>query len=179
LLVTINHLGDLCITWRNDPKAKPVRQLWVTWIVSNVRKTFSSRGLDLRGKLVAIGWLWKRCVARRSFPAAGARRNTMLGEVGAHAHAIGRTHMVGAGANTKTIIVIRYTNYRGETELRKIIPRMIHFVSTEWHPEEQWVLEAFDLERQADRSFALKDIVDWNPEGAEQSRINGTPHSSC
>ena len=35
---------------------------------------------------------------------------------------------------------------------------------TEWHPEEQWILDAFDLDRNAERSFAFKDIVDWTPQ---------------
>ncbi|MBX9580244.1 MAG: hypothetical protein K2X87_08040 [Gemmataceae bacterium] len=66
------------------------------------------------------------------------------------------------GSDPRTVVVIRYTNYKGETALRRIIPRHIHFVSTEWHPEPQWVIEAFDLDRGAERSFAMKDILDWN-----------------
>lgn len=58
-------------------------------------------------------------------------------------------------------IVIRYTNYRGETSDRKIFPNSIRFAGTEWHPEPQWLLDAFDLEKHADRSFAMKDIHQW------------------
>jgi predicted DNA-binding transcriptional regulator YafY len=61
------------------------------------------------------------------------------------------------------VITIRYTNYRGETALRRILPKAIQFVSTQWHPEPQWVMEAFDLDRKEDRSFAIKDILDWKP----------------
>ena len=57
---------------------------------------------------------------------------------------------------------IRYTNYRGETADRKVVPKMIRFATTEWHPEPQWLLDAFDLEKQADRSFAMKDIHKWS-----------------
>jgi predicted DNA-binding transcriptional regulator YafY len=63
--------------------------------------------------------------------------------------------------DTTTAVVIRYTNYRGETSDRKIVPKSIRFASTEWHPEPQWLLDAFDLEKQADRSFAMKDIHQW------------------
>jgi predicted DNA-binding transcriptional regulator YafY len=67
--------------------------------------------------------------------------------------------MTQAGANTVTMIL--YTNYRGETSVRRIIPRRIRFASTEWHPQEQWLLDAYDVDRQADRSFALKDVIKW------------------
>lgn len=60
-------------------------------------------------------------------------------------------------------ILIRYTNYRGETALRRIIPISLRFGSTEWHPRPQWLLEAFDLDRRAERAFALKDILEWSP----------------
>ncbi len=56
---------------------------------------------------------------------------------------------------------ILYTNYRGETSLRRIVPERIHFGSTEWHPEPQWLLDAVDIEKKATRSFALKDIRAW------------------
>lgn len=55
-------------------------------------------------------------------------------------------------------IQILYRNHRGEIAIRKIIPREIIFGSTEWHQENQWLLVAFDFARNADRSFALKDI---------------------
>jgi predicted DNA-binding transcriptional regulator YafY len=61
------------------------------------------------------------------------------------------------------VVIIRYTNYRGETAERRIVPICIRFGSTEWHPEEQWLLEAFDLDRDATRAFALKDVLDWRP----------------
>ena len=60
-------------------------------------------------------------------------------------------------------ILIRYTNYRGETALRRIIPISLRFGSTQWHPEPQWLLEAFDLDRRAARAFAFKDILEWSP----------------
>lgn len=63
----------------------------------------------------------------------------------------------------KAIVNIVYTNYRGETGLRKIIPKRIWFGSTDWHPEEQWLLDAYDVNKNGDRSFALKDIRAWFP----------------
>jgi predicted DNA-binding transcriptional regulator YafY len=53
-----------------------------------------------------------------------------------------------------------YKNYRGETAERTIQPIRIWFGETEWHPGKQWLMDAYDLERKANRSFAMKDVVD-------------------
>lgn len=56
---------------------------------------------------------------------------------------------------------IHYTNWRGETADREIIPKEITFGSTEWHKEPQWLLSAMDLQKNERRDFALKDIDSW------------------
>lgn len=55
-------------------------------------------------------------------------------------------------------VTLTYTNWRGETSARAIIPRYVWFGSTEWHPEPQWLLRATDTEKAAERDFALKDF---------------------
>lgn len=60
-----------------------------------------------------------------------------------------------------TVIEILYTNYRGETGRRKVIPSSLRYGSTEYHPEPQWLMDAFDIEKQAERTFALLDIQEW------------------
>ena len=55
-----------------------------------------------------------------------------------------------------------YTNYRGETKYRNIVPLRIEFTATDWHPEEQWILVAHDVDKNAERGFAIKDIKEWN-----------------
>jgi predicted DNA-binding transcriptional regulator YafY len=60
----------------------------------------------------------------------------------------------------KTVRIL-YTNYRGETALRTVVPERIFFGSTEWHPEPQWLLEALDIEKAQNRTFAMKDIRAW------------------
>jgi len=62
--------------------------------------------------------------------------------------------------NGKAVNIL-YTNYQRETAIRKIVPKRIWFGKTEWHPEEQWLLDALDLEKNADRGFAMKDIKAW------------------
>lgn len=62
---------------------------------------------------------------------------------------------------TEKQVKILYTNYRGETALRTIIPIKIWFGSTNWHPTPQWLLDALDMEKQVNRSFSMKDIKTW------------------
>ena len=62
------------------------------------------------------------------------------------------------------IVNILYTNWKGVTSQRRIIPINIFFGSTGWHKEEQWLLNAFDVDKQANRAFALKDIHEWTVE---------------
>ena len=61
----------------------------------------------------------------------------------------------------KRIVKILYTNWKGETAYRNIIPVSIEFKSTKWHKEMQWILNAFDVDKQAERGFAIKDIKEW------------------
>lgn len=56
---------------------------------------------------------------------------------------------------------ILYTSYKGERGYRSIIPEKVWFGSTEWHKEDQWLLDALDLEKNALRNFAMKDIEAW------------------
>jgi predicted DNA-binding transcriptional regulator YafY len=54
-------------------------------------------------------------------------------------------------------ITFHYTNHRGQCALRKAIPVRVVFEATEWHPEPQWILYAYDVEKHAERGFALRD----------------------
>ena len=55
-------------------------------------------------------------------------------------------------------IKMLYTNHRGETSIRRLVPQRVWFGKTEWHPEEQWLLEAFDLDRNAIRNYVLREV---------------------
>ena len=61
----------------------------------------------------------------------------------------------------KKKIKILYTNWKNETRYRLIEPISIEFKSTKWHLEEQWILNAIDIEKDAQRAFAIKDIIEW------------------
>ena len=51
-----------------------------------------------------------------------------------------------------------YKNYRGELAERVVIPVRIYHGSTEWHPDPQWLMEAWDMEKDAIRAFAMSDM---------------------
>ena len=51
-----------------------------------------------------------------------------------------------------------YTNWKGKRGFREVIPQRIYFGSTEWHKEEQWLMVAYDLDKKAERTFAMKDM---------------------
>lgn len=67
----------------------------------------------------------------------------------------GPLHM-GSAATTLTV---SYKNHRGEIATRTISPRSIQFTSTEFHQAPQWIMHAYDHEKQALRSFAMKDFL--------------------
>jgi hypothetical protein len=50
-----------------------------------------------------------------------------------------------------------YTNYRGERSVRTAMPRKLFWGSTEHHLQPQWIMRAYDLDKGADRDFALCD----------------------
>lgn len=57
-----------------------------------------------------------------------------------------------------TPITVTYRNHRGSIAVRTIIPKMLWFGATEWHPEPGWLLRAYDLGKMADRDFSVADM---------------------
>lgn len=58
-------------------------------------------------------------------------------------------------------VTILYTNWKGEIGWRNIRPVSITYGTTERHPEPQWLILAFDIDKNAERYFAMKDIKEW------------------
>ena len=61
------------------------------------------------------------------------------------------------------VVEIVYTNYKGELKRYRIIPHAIKFGKTEFHPIEQWLMEATDVERNVMRTFSMQTIHSWKP----------------
>lgn len=67
---------------------------------------------------------------------------------------------------------IDYTNWRGERRKRDVLPMSIYWGSTSYHPKNQWLLRAIDLESSSKslKVFALNDIHSWeNPNGFREA----------
>lgn len=60
-------------------------------------------------------------------------------------------------------VYIDYTNWKGERGERLISPGRMYYGQTEYHPRDQWLLSAMDHGKQAERTFAMKDIHRWRP----------------
>lgn len=58
------------------------------------------------------------------------------------------------------LIQMEYTNYKGNKSIRKILPIRVYWGKTEYHPVEQLLLVANDIEK-GERTFAVKDISSW------------------
>jgi predicted DNA-binding transcriptional regulator YafY len=58
-----------------------------------------------------------------------------------------------------SLLKFEYINWEGKKGVRAVKPLEIWFGKTEWHPEDQWLLRAWDIEKDAERNFALKDIL--------------------
>jgi predicted DNA-binding transcriptional regulator YafY len=56
-------------------------------------------------------------------------------------------------------LVFMYRNWRGETALRRVRPIGISYGTSEWHPEPQWLLHAYDLDKEAERDFSFSNIA--------------------
>jgi len=66
-------------------------------------------------------------------------------------------HQVGI-TESKQPFKVLYRNYKGEVKWRYISPLKYYFGSTEYHDESQWLLECFDHDKKAERTYAVKDI---------------------
>lgn len=66
------------------------------------------------------------------------------------------------------VVRILYTNYKGETSWRRIVPyKGMRFEATEYHTVPQWILHTVDIDKRDYRSFAMQDIYFWLPEEKE------------
>ena len=55
-------------------------------------------------------------------------------------------------------VELDYTNWKGERRWRRVLPRKLWYGMTNYHREPQWFIRAVDLEKNATRDFALRDI---------------------
>lgn len=54
-----------------------------------------------------------------------------------------------------------YTNHAGDTAQRTVINPTIYHGSTDYHPEPQWLLRAYDVDKRGERIFAIANARDF------------------
>jgi predicted DNA-binding transcriptional regulator YafY len=57
------------------------------------------------------------------------------------------------------VVKFRYRNWQGIVADRTARFEALVYSSNEWHPEPQWLVKAFDLDKGEARLFALQDMV--------------------
>ena len=73
-------------------------------------------------------------------------------------------HWIASSWNPKDLVDhpfnFQYTNWKGKFGNRSVDgdTTRIYWGKTEWHPEEQWLMEAIDLDKGEKRTFAMKDM---------------------
>ena len=71
---------------------------------------------------------------------------------------------------------IEYRNWRGEVGTRCVVPSRVWFGATSWHPESQWLLDAYDVDKECERSFAMRDILSFCAGEDSTMRLADVPH---
>lgn len=57
------------------------------------------------------------------------------------------------------VLTFDYINWEGKRGVRNVKPIKIWYGETQFHKEKQWFLKALDIDKNAERDFALKDII--------------------
>ena len=70
----------------------------------------------------------------------------------------------------RNYVEIDYTNWRGERGKRIVRVFGFGFGSTPYHEEPQWLFEAYNAEKQEERTFALAGLQAWRMVPAEELR---------
>lgn len=58
------------------------------------------------------------------------------------------------------IIQFNYINWRGLGDIRKVLINEIYYGSNEYHPNPQFLMKAYDLDKNVERIFAMSDMSD-------------------
>lgn len=58
-------------------------------------------------------------------------------------------------------VTLTYRNWRGEVAERTITPLRVWFGSTDWHPDPQWLLTAWDAEKVKPLVWTRADLTAW------------------
>ena len=63
--------------------------------------------------------------------------------------------------NPSKSIKVKYKNWKSEISIRTIIPVSIYYGYTDFHKENQWLMDVFDVDKDALRTYAMMDIIEF------------------
>ena len=64
-----------------------------------------------------------------------------------------------------TPLKVKYKNWQGEIGIRTIIPEKVWYGSTEYHKEDQWLMDVWDVDKDTERTYAMMDIIEFIKDG--------------
>jgi predicted DNA-binding transcriptional regulator YafY len=74
--------------------------------------------------------------------------------------------------NTSQAVAIDYTNWRGERSTRTVVPTgRFWFGSNAFHPEPQWLMDAYCPKAKEVRTFAMSGLPSWAPAGQAEVSV--------
>ena len=59
------------------------------------------------------------------------------------------------------VIKVKYKNWKGETGIRTIIPKKVWYGHTDYHLENQWLMDVWDVDKNNIRTYAMIDILEF------------------
>ncbi len=147
IIYTIDD-GKLTSVTLDDPNGDPFVVNPNTWFA--IKPCGSNRRVDF--SLMS-------CVCEPGFDYADLviADNRILTELNEQYHELTATLL-----KPEKCVYIVYRNYKGNISNRKIIPKNFWYGHTHWHPEDQYLLDATDMDKNEERSFAMKDILTWS-----------------
>lgn len=58
------------------------------------------------------------------------------------------------------VLTLLYKNWKGKTSIRKVQPvGNMYWGKTDYHPEEQWLFDVWDLDKEDHRTYAISGII--------------------
>lgn len=70
----------------------------------------------------------------------------------------GKPDMLNKG-DTEEVLHFSYTNHRGETAPRRVMPHRLYFGTSPLHTEPVWLMSSYCFDRQAHRTFELTKMI--------------------
>lgn len=68
--------------------------------------------------------------------------------------------LIGPSTCNDVVLHFTYSNWKGEVSRRRAHFTLLQFGANEWHPDPQFLVYGYDLDKQAPRTYALRDMTD-------------------